>query len=408
MTSTAVTTQESFVELMTPKDSTRIAELAVIAKALALSGFFKDLDEFNLQRGAAQALTKILRGQDLGISPTAAVENIFIIENRTVCSSHLMSGLIRRSGASFEIVSNDERECIIDFFDSEGKKIGQSSFTIDDAELADLLRKTNWKKYPADMCFSRAIARGFRRFFSHLALGGLYTPEELGFESDRDMIKAAKTSTPDDLNVKLLESTQDHSQEIADLKAQLASEDEAESNLAREGKKESKEEQPKTRAKKKAKVSSESTEEEAPSVESSQVESPHINHDSEFAREVAALPEEWPKLTSLSLDDFVRYCSEFFDLTTEEVKNPASSKYLMRFCCDRLETAISDPWKLSERNRLNIYQLMSRARERNKHDTKQAFTFVLWCWENNVTLVNSRSIDQNVVVFKKQLKEASK
>lgn len=434
---------ESFVQEMTPKDSSRIAELAVVAKALALSGYFKDFDPVNLRRGASQALVKILRGQDLGISPTSAAENIYIIENKTTCSAHLMAGLIRRSGATFIVRSNTESECVLDFFDEKGEVIGRSEFTLDDAELAGVLNKNNWKRYPKDMYYARAMSRGFNRFFSHLALGGLHTPEELGYDSKEAIFSASTSSNAQEsLNDKLLESSQEREQEIEELKAQLKEERDASQDLAREAKKESKEQEAE-RASKRAeimsKLTSSSEEEKAPiekksieqlqkearekvfgskdddeqseeetSEEASSIEdNPHINHDSEFAREVADLPDEWPTIKSsdMRFDVFELYAVEMFGDTTNEVLN--------RLIADRLElTEVQIPRlnikKLSATNLTKVYQTMSRARQRNKHDSEKAFEFIVWCQSHGYSLVSTRQLDAHVVEYKKHLKALKK
>ena len=163
-----------------PKDDSRFAELGAIAKAVAFSGYFKDFDQRNAQKGAAQALVKILRGQDLGISPMASVEGIYMIENRTACSVHIMSGLIRRSGASFDIIKHTDQECEIEFIDESGNVLGTAGYNTAMARRAGLMGRNVWQKYPEDMLYARAMSRGFRRFFSDLAMGGLFTPEELG------------------------------------------------------------------------------------------------------------------------------------------------------------------------------------------------------------------------------------
>lgn len=175
---------KSFEQLMQPKDDSRLSELAVIAQAFAVSGYFKDFDANNARKGAAQALVKILRGQDLGISPSAAVESIYMIDNTTAMSAHLMAGLIRRSGADFDIEENDDKKCTIAYYADMNRDvlIGRTSFTIQKAQRAGLLGKYNWKAYPEDMLYSRAMSRGWRRYFSHLGMGAVYTPEELGHE----------------------------------------------------------------------------------------------------------------------------------------------------------------------------------------------------------------------------------
>jgi hypothetical protein len=50
-----------------------------------------------------------------------------------------------------------------------------------------LTSKDNWKKYPSDMLFARAISRGARRYAPGIFGGSpIYTPDELGADIDED------------------------------------------------------------------------------------------------------------------------------------------------------------------------------------------------------------------------------
>ena len=57
------------------------------------------------------------------------------------------------------------------------------SFTIEDAKNAGLLNNPTWKKYPADMCKARAIARAARAAFPD-ALLGVYVEGEISEPDD--------------------------------------------------------------------------------------------------------------------------------------------------------------------------------------------------------------------------------
>ena len=182
---TAIVTRETsgLDNFFTPKTDSRVSELAVIAKAFALSGYFEDLNTQNLKIGVSQALVKILRGQDLGFSPSASIENIYIIEKRTSVSAASLLALIRRSGGDIDIWVETEKECKVTFYRDADKEqtLGVVHYTIEDAQRAGLLAKSNWRRTPKDMLFWRCISRGFKRYFSDLAMGAIYTPEELGY-----------------------------------------------------------------------------------------------------------------------------------------------------------------------------------------------------------------------------------
>jgi hypothetical protein len=58
---------------------------------------------------------------------------------------------------------------------------------MDDAGLAGLAGKDNWKKYPKNMLFARAISNGQKWFVPDAFNGAtVYTPDELGASEDAD------------------------------------------------------------------------------------------------------------------------------------------------------------------------------------------------------------------------------
>ena len=65
--------------------------------------------------------------------------------------------------------------------DDKGKKekIGEYSFEEEDARTAGLLGKENWRKYPKNMYFARAISGAARTFCPDVFVGSVYTEDEL-------------------------------------------------------------------------------------------------------------------------------------------------------------------------------------------------------------------------------------
>lgn len=152
------------------------------AKIFIASGIFKG--EGDQQRQMAQAIIKIQYGQELGIPPYAAMDGIDVIDGRPAPNAGLTAALIKRTQRyDFSIITSTNNECVLEWVDGE-RIIGTSEFNYDDAEAAQLLTKANWRKYPSDMYFARALTRGARRFLPHIFLGSVYTAEELGGDDE--------------------------------------------------------------------------------------------------------------------------------------------------------------------------------------------------------------------------------
>lgn len=151
------------------------------AGAMAASGFFSDTKQ------AAQALVKILAGQEMGFGPFAAMTGVHVIQGKPSIGANLMAAAVKRSGRyDYRVTRLDDSGCEVVFFDG-GREVGRSSFTAEDAEKAQVGGKDNWKKFPRNMYFARAMSNGVRWYCPDV-FGGTtaYTPDELGAIEDVD------------------------------------------------------------------------------------------------------------------------------------------------------------------------------------------------------------------------------
>jgi hypothetical protein len=143
-----------------------------IGEVFAKSGMFPDV------KSQAQAVVKILAGKELGLSPFESMASIYVVNGRLALTSKAMSGLIKKSKKyDYVIKKLDEIECIIDIT-REGEAVGSTTFTFKDAAKAGLVNKDNWKNYPKNMLFARALSNACR-FYCPEVISGYYVKEEL-------------------------------------------------------------------------------------------------------------------------------------------------------------------------------------------------------------------------------------
>jgi len=145
-------------------------DIMSIGKAFAESGMFTDI------KSAAQAMVKIIAGQEIGIPPFASMSGIHIIQGKPTIGAGLIASSIKGSGKyDFRVVDHSEKICSIEFF--QGKEsLGISTFTIDDAKKAGT---KNIDKFPKNMLFARAISNGVKFYTPDVFSGPVYTPEEM-------------------------------------------------------------------------------------------------------------------------------------------------------------------------------------------------------------------------------------
>ena len=85
-----------------------------------------------------------------------------------------------------------------DAFFEDGKGIGRSRFTLQDAQKAGLNGSDNWRKYPRNMLFARALSNGVKWYCPDVTGGPAYTPDELGavVDEDGEVIEAEVVERP--------------------------------------------------------------------------------------------------------------------------------------------------------------------------------------------------------------------
>lgn len=151
------------------------------ARAMVESGFFQDSKQL------AQAVVKVMAGAELGISPFASMTGIHIVQGKPTLSSNLIATLVKNDPRyNYRVRISTDVQCVIDWYE-EGERIGESEFTIKEAQAAGLTGKSTWKQYPSDMLFARALTRGARRHAPGIFGGApVYTPEEMGADVNED------------------------------------------------------------------------------------------------------------------------------------------------------------------------------------------------------------------------------
>lgn len=151
------------------------------ARAMSASGFFPD------SKQAAQAVVKVLAGRELGFGAFASMTGVSVIQGKPVVGANLTAAAIKQTGKyNYRVFEHTDQVCRIKFYEG-GQEVGVSSFTMEDAKAAGLTGKDNWKKYPRNMLFARAISNGQKWYAPDVYNGvTVYTPDELGANVDEE------------------------------------------------------------------------------------------------------------------------------------------------------------------------------------------------------------------------------
>jgi hypothetical protein len=162
------------------------------AAVLYKSGFFGDT------KSEAQAIVKVMAGAEMGIAPFASMSGIDIIQGKPTPGANLLATIVdNHPRYDFKVKVATNEKCVIEWF-KDGESVGESEFTMQEAKTIKqwnakkntyeaLADKFNWKNYPSDMLFARALTRGQKRYAPGVAGGApVYTPEEMGAEVDEN------------------------------------------------------------------------------------------------------------------------------------------------------------------------------------------------------------------------------
>jgi len=154
----------------------RMGDIHSLAEAFQESGLFPDIEK------KAQAIVKVVAGQELSLPPVYSMQNFYIIKGKLSMAAEVMGLLLKRSGQyDYDVIAHSDQACQIQFKQKVGqewKNTYSSTFTIEDAKRAGLVRAGgNWTTFPKAMLFSRAMSQGARIVAPHL-LGGARTIEE--------------------------------------------------------------------------------------------------------------------------------------------------------------------------------------------------------------------------------------
>lgn len=158
-----------------------------LGKVFAESGVFPDI------KSAAQGYIKILAGKELGLSPMQSLNSFYFVSGRLGIVAQAMGALVKKSGKyDYRITEHTAEKCSIEFFrlNGEEKSLGTSTFDIKAAAKAGIVNKDNWKNYPMNMLFARALMNGVRWFCPDAVSAFTYSVEEL-----QDLEDPKKTET---------------------------------------------------------------------------------------------------------------------------------------------------------------------------------------------------------------------
>lgn len=147
---------------------------------------------------ASTLLPKHLRGQPanvlvvmqgaraLNIPAFWAFQSLHVIEGRLSMAADLMRALVLAAGHTFRVVERTRERAVVEIHRKDRDTPYRADYTYQEAVEAKLVDKANWKGYRRAMLVARATGIAVRDECPEVLFGVLYTPDELGVDTDGD------------------------------------------------------------------------------------------------------------------------------------------------------------------------------------------------------------------------------
>lgn len=194
------------------------------------SGMFKGDRSLSQAQQIYQAGVKIIAGVEFGIQPFAAMRGINIINGNAEMSANLMAAKVKKHPKyDYRVKSWDNDGCVIEFFEimrpgdprDKWDSLGESSFTQEDAERAQLAGGQNWRKFARNMFFARAMSNGVRIYTPDVFYGApVYVEGEIS--GDFEKAAPAASEEPQVAEVEVIDQADTIYRDIAAEEAEIA------------------------------------------------------------------------------------------------------------------------------------------------------------------------------------------
>lgn len=153
-----------------------IDEVSSLAEVLAKSTLLPE----GLQGKVPDVVVQILAGQELGLSPMAAIRGIHIVAGKPIIAADTMVALVLRSGLAEYFACIEDTDASVTYETKrKGSPVAQKlSWTVADTKRAGVQLKDNWRMFPRAMMKARAKSALARDVYPDV-LAGCHDPDEI-------------------------------------------------------------------------------------------------------------------------------------------------------------------------------------------------------------------------------------
>lgn len=170
------------------------------------------------------ATAAILYGAELGLKPTQALQQVFVVHGQPAIYARTMVGLLKAKGYVFETVESNDEAVTVRGTSPRGE-VEQSTWTIARAQKAGYTSNKKYQSDPQAMLYAKATSEVSRKLAPDVLLGIRYTAEDLELEPRPVRATATRTDRPagaDGVRAALAAKKPEPEPEVDELSATLA------------------------------------------------------------------------------------------------------------------------------------------------------------------------------------------
>lgn len=147
------------------------------------------------QGEADTATAAILYGAELGLKPTQALQQIFVVHGKPAIYARTMVALLKAKGYAFETVETSDDSVTVRGTSPRGE-VEESTWSIARAQKAGYTSNKKYQTDPQAMLYAKAASEVCRKLAPDVLLGIKYTAEDLELEPVK--MEARRVEAPAD------------------------------------------------------------------------------------------------------------------------------------------------------------------------------------------------------------------
>lgn len=146
---------------------TDIDKMFRLASAMSQSGLLPE----KLRGKPSDVLVTVLYGQELGLAPMQAVQGIYVVNGRPTLAGQTWLSLARKHGHRVKVDEQTGESCTVTMTRGDTGETHTETYTLAQAEAANLTSKDTWRNHPQRMLMWRAVGHACTFLCPEIALG---------------------------------------------------------------------------------------------------------------------------------------------------------------------------------------------------------------------------------------------